>query len=492
MRRFSITATIAATVAVALACAPSAGAAPGPPMSVRVQQASGISASYFQVSAQSGQVVPAGALKIGNPTNQSVTVLLDPVNGLTASTLGSAYGLRGSKASGPASWVVLAQRRVVLAPHGSARVPVSVRVGVSVRPGDYLAGIGVQASGAGNVQTHGNVAIASIQRYAVGLLVSVPGPRSPHIRLTGAKLSREPAGVTFSILGTNDGNVILKNVRGQATITTGGHVVTRRTMGPGTFVTGTSIAYPILVPSLRPKVGTDYRVRGYLRYPGGIAQINQMVTFGQIDAMRQQAYGGPKVDNGGGGNNWLLIALIVAAAAACLAFFGVRRRRSAAGSGDGALRRALPQQIAQARANGEPLNLILVPANGRPREAASGVHECLRSRDQLFHLKDSGLVVVSPDTTPEAGEMLAAEIRRKLARGGTGATAVVSVTNAAEYSADELLQTASASAGAGTPANRAGNGTGHEGGTEHTAHGDVNGSGTDANRLGSHDGPHRR
>ena len=67
--------------------------------------------------------------------------------------------------------------------------------------------------------------------------------------------------------------------------------------------------------------------------------------------------------------------------------------------------------------------MILVPAdNGRStRELASAVRGSLRSRDQLFRLKHSGLMVVSPDTGPEAGEMLAAEVRRQLVPDGGAA-----------------------------------------------------------------------
>jgi hypothetical protein len=500
MRRFAFTAMIAAILAGALAWAPSAGAAPGPPVSVKVVPASGTTGNYFQVSAQPGQLAPAGTLKLRNLSEQPLTVLLDPVRGLTASTLGSAYGLRGSKASGPASWVVLGQRRIVLAAHAGTRVPVSVRMGAGVRPGDYLAGIGVQSGGAGNVQVHGNVAISSIQRYAVGVEITVPGARHPHIQLFGAKLDRKPAGVTFSILGRNDGNVILQNVKGKATISTGGHVVTQRPIGPGTFVTGTSIAYPILVPSLQPTVGTAYRVRAFLRYPGGTAQLNKVVRFGQIDAERQQAYGGPAVNNGGGGNHLLLI-LLIAAVAGCLAALELqrRRRRSGSGSGIGALQRALSGQIANARASGEPLSVTLIPANGRnPRELAAGIHGCLRPRDKVFRLSRSGVMVVSPDTTPEAGQLLAAEIRRQLSRGRANGAAVVAVTNAAEYSAEDLLQAATAGADRGTARSQVDNGGGHadngggQAGTDNKAQSRDAGSGTEAPGLGSHVGPHGR
>lgn len=497
MRRFSqIASIVPVIVAGTLACVPSAFAASAPPMTVTVQQPSGVTGNYFEVAAQPGQTKSAGSLQLQNQTSKRITVRLDPVRGLTASTLGSAYGLRGNKARGSGKWVVLGQRRVVLGPRGRARVPVSVSVPSSARPGDYLAGIGVQAGGsASQVRLKGNVAISQVQRYAVGVVTSLPGPRNPQIKLTGVELDREPAGVTFKIRGRNTGNVILQNVKGVATVSDGEDVVTRRKMGSGTFVTGTSIAYPILVPDLRPSQGAAFRVQAFLRYPGGIARIDEIVRFGEIDAKRQQAYGGPAVSDGSGDKGNLLWILLIVAVAGCLAALEVRRRRS----GEGALRRALPREIAQARASGEPLSVILVPAdNGRrPRELASGVRGRLRSRDRLFRLKHSGLMVVSPDTTPEAGEMLAAEIRRQLARSDNGAAAVIPVTSAAESSAEELLEAAAAaSAEGGTPGNDAGNGDAgngrlREGKVERGSQSEEKHSGTEAPAVGGTDGSRR-
>ena len=487
MRRFSqIASIVPAIVAGTLACAPGAFAAAAPPMTVTVSSASGDSGNYFQVRAQPGRTTSAGSLNLQNQTGKQIRVLLDPVRGLTASTLGSAYGLHGTKASGPAGWVVLGKRRVTLAPHGQMHVPVSVRVPSSAGPGDYLAGIGVQAAGAGSqVQLKGNVAISSVQRYAVGLDTTLPGPRHPSIKLTGIGLDREPAGVTFSIDARNSGNVILQNVHGVATVSDGDNTVATRKLGPGTFVTGTSIAYPLLVPSLRPSQGTSYRVQAVMQYPGGVARIDKVVQFGQTDAMRQQAYGGPKVNSGGGGGNHLLLLLLFAAIAGCLAALEVRRRRS----GEAALRRRLPREIAQAREAGEPLSVILVPADkGRStRDLASAVRGSLRSRDQLFRLEHSGLMIVSPDTGPEAGEMLAAEVRRELVRDG-GAAAVIPITSAAESSADELLEAAAASTDTGTSGNGAGNGVKRAGSAERTTQSEVKHSGMEAPAVGSPDG----
>jgi hypothetical protein len=227
-----------------------------------------------------------------------------------------------------------------------------------------------------------------------------------------------------------------------------------------------------------------------MRYPGGVARIDRTVQFGQIDAKRQQAYGGPTVTGGGGGSNHLLpILLIVAALAAGAIAFEVHRRRS----GEGALRRALPREIAHARANGEPLSVILVPvdAGQRPREISSAVKGSLRSRDRLYRLKRSGLMVVSPDTSPDAAEMLATEIRRQLARRGGQGAAVISISSAAESSAEELLEAAAAATESGTSGNGAGNGASHKDTVlTHSAQSEVKHSGTEAPAVGGADGSH--
>jgi len=326
---------------------------------------------------------------------------------------------------------------VTLPPRGKARVPVTVNMGSGTRPGDYLAGVSVQSADSGDVQLQGNVAVASVQRYAIGVEIRVPGPRHPHIRLTGVNLSREPSATTFSILGRNDGNAILQNVHGLATISEGSDVIARRSLGPGTFVTGTSIAYPLLFPKLQPQEGATYRVRAQLRYPGGTARIDKVVSFGAVDAMRQQAYGGPKVNGGGGGTKLLLFWLITGLFAAFLAALEVRWLRS----GEAALRRALPRQIAGASASGKPLSVILV-GGWRGRELRRSVRSCIRRTDRLYRFADSTLVIVSPDRAAQAGEALATEIRRRVGGKARQGLTVIPVTGAHRSSAAEIFEAA--------------------------------------------------
>jgi hypothetical protein len=290
-------------------------------MIVQVHPVSGGISSYLDISARPGKATTAGTLELRNRLDRPTTVALDRVDGLTASTLGSAYGLRGSKKHGATRWVRLSRRRVTLAPHGKATINVTVVPRRSARAGDYLSGIGVQSLGKrSRTKARGNLAIASIQRYAIGVVVRVPGPRHPLIRFTGARVAREPAGVTFFTSARNRGNVILQGVQGQVTITQGRRLVARKPIGPGTFVTGTAISYPLLVATERPREGTTYRVRAFLRYRGGMARLDTNVRFGHRSAEQQAEFGKALRDTGAGFMTALLAAIAGVAVVATGAF----------------------------------------------------------------------------------------------------------------------------------------------------------------------------
>jgi hypothetical protein len=436
-RLIAIIAFAAATVAAA-----PAAAAPAPPMTVALHQASGLPISYFKLQARPGRQVSAGTLELRNRNGRPVTVLLDPIDAVTATTLGSAYDVRGLAIHGPARWTRLGSRGLVLPPHGAANVAVTVLPPSGARPGDYLSGIGVQAiARPQETKVRANVAISSTQRYAVGLELRLPGPRRPLIQLTRASIKRDPAGITFSIFGRNPGNVILQNVQGNALITQGRRVVARMAMGPGTFVTGTSIAYPIPTPQEKPRQGAIYRVRALLRYSGGVARLDTLVRFGRLDALRQQAFGGPRAPHEGG-FPWLILAVVavVLALAALLAALLWRRRVA----GERSPLRTLDHALAAARTSGAPLSVIVVAAGSNDEAscpAASVLRPRLRRTDRLCRLDAGALLVVAPDTDPETADALAADLQRHLDRtnGAPGRADVQVCTANGETTAAELL-----------------------------------------------------
>jgi len=310
--RLAVRVVIAQALVVAvLASGAAAWAARPRGLVVVPHPASRAALSYFKLGASPGSLVRAGSIELRNPTSAPMRVALTPVDGTTLSTLGSAYAPAGSRVQGAARWTALGARTIALAPRSSATVAVSVRVPRSARPGDYLSGVSIEAldQRAGGTAAKG-VSIASVDRYAIGVEVWLPGLRTAAIRFTGAQLVREPSGLAFLLLASNTGNAILQGVYGSVQITSGGRTVLQRAIEPGTFIAGTSIAYPVTALREAPSEGTRYRVSAWLRYPGGIARLNTTVTFGHRQAAVQQRYGArPRSSANGGTPPWQLALL---------------------------------------------------------------------------------------------------------------------------------------------------------------------------------------
>jgi hypothetical protein len=312
------------------------GAAPGhaavAPLQVAVRPASGPSSSYFSVAARPKHVVRVGRVELINRGRQRLTVDVVPVDALTASTLGSAYAVPGLALHVPARWTVLSARRIKLAGGATATVDVSARVPPRAAPGQYLSGISVEVERQAQTQRKAgsNIAVSSVIRYAIGLELSLPGRRNPRLAWTGASLERAPGGLTFLLAARNEGNRILQNVTGSVLITQGRRVVAHRPIGPGTFVTGTSIEYPAITAGEVPAEGTVYRVRARMRYGPRVALLDRQLVFGARQARTQHQFGGPAPHSDDGGTPWALIAAVAGAALALAlgAFLiGVRRGR---------------------------------------------------------------------------------------------------------------------------------------------------------------------
>src|SRR3989442_9164806 len=134
-RRTLTLATVAATALVSASAA--AQAAAPPPIVVSLVQTSGSAASFFEVTGHPGRTVSAGKLVIRNRTGKRVRVLVDPVDAVTATTLGSAYKVRRLAIHGPTRWTRVSRKRAYVGPHGRITIRVRVRVPRSARPGDY-------------------------------------------------------------------------------------------------------------------------------------------------------------------------------------------------------------------------------------------------------------------------------------------------------------------------------------------------------------------
>lgn len=407
--------------------------------------------SYFKLAFEPGEYARAGAIELRNPSSRQLRVALAAVDGQTLSTLGSGYASPGSVPLRSTRWLRVDRRLVVLGPRQRTVVNVSVGVPRNAAPGDYLSGVSVEALDQNSQSTPGRgISIASVDRYVIGVEVSISGPRHPLIRFTGAELQRQPAGLTFLLLARNPGNVILQGTNGRAWITQGQRTVAAVPLGPGTFVTGTSIAYPIPTPRERPREGTVYRVRAYLKYAGGIAWLDTLVRFGHAAALTQQLYGGPRAHGASGLSAWLVALLALGAGLLVLLLVVLWRRRR---DGVRSPIRTVEGALRASRQSGEPLSLIAVAPGTVEGPAAPRLAPVLRSRlrhaDRLCRLKGGAFMIVAPDTDADTAEALAADLRRHVERVDYGAREVAIEVHVPEgdASAAELLQQVTESIG---------------------------------------------
>jgi hypothetical protein len=270
--------------------------------------------SYFKLRARPGHTVRAGTIELRNPTSTTQRVVLAAVDGATLDTLGSTYRPPGSRPHGSTLWLRIAQHTVAVPARGSAVVPIAIAVPRGARAGDYLSGVSIEALHQHTPSpSRQRMSIASTVRYAIGVEISLPGPRHPLIRFTAAKLESEPAGLVFTLDAGNLGNAILLGVHGHVRISRAGRTVLSRPIDPGTFLAHTAIAYPVPAFGQRPSEGTRYQIEAWLRYRGGIARLDTTVGFGHRAAVVQQSYGGHAQAAGKATVAWWKAALLAAA-----------------------------------------------------------------------------------------------------------------------------------------------------------------------------------
>jgi len=316
-----------ASIALAQAGAGAAQAAGPPGLVVIPHSASAPGLSYFKVQGRAGAAVQAGTIELQNPTARRLRVSVVGVDANTLSTLGSGYAPPGSHSHGSTRWLAIGAHAVSLPAHTSVTFPVTVRIAAAARPGDYLSGVSIQSldqSTGGRARK--GVSVASVSRYAIGVEVSVPGPRTPLIRFTGAQLIRQPAGLAFQLLASNLGNTILQGVSGHVVITHDGHALISRPIPAGTFVTASSIAYPVPAFHQTPAQGTTYGVSAYLLYDGGIARLNTTVTFDKHQAALQELYG-RKATTKHGTAWWQIVGVALVCLYALITTIALFRRR---------------------------------------------------------------------------------------------------------------------------------------------------------------------
>jgi len=388
------------------------------------EAASPVAAPYFRVAAKPGRRQLVGTIELLNRTSHPLAVRLDPVDAATANTLGSLYGAAGEPLHGSALWLRLGSPRVSVPAGGSRTVSVAIDVPGSAGAGDFLSGVSVQS-------IQGSSA-SEIQRDVAGVELLLPGPRKARLSFTGAQVQRAHSSMLFSLFATNSGNVILKQVHGNVTVTEGAHSVVSSPIGPGPFVSHTSIEMPIEATHARPARAGTYRVRAQLRYKDKVANLDTLVRFpggpsGQTGALRG-------VDLG-------IASVLLGALLALLLALAVRSRRRRHLLSHRATLRLLERMLPDFEERGQPLSVIRLavndPSRSKNRRLAGLLRRGLLTTDTVCDLWGQGLLVVLPDTTGEDAGDLCDEFGRLLAGAGA-AEQVGSIETATAASTEDL------------------------------------------------------
>jgi hypothetical protein len=243
--------------------------------------------SYFVAVARPGKTF-TNSVRVRNLGGRAGTVLLYAVDATTGKTSGAVYLERTKPRRGVGSWVTLGAQSVTLAPGESRVVPVSVHVPDDARPGDHLGGIVAENAALTTGGVKGSLRINIRHLTIAAVLVQVPGPASAAVAVTAARAGGEH-GYQYVYLHLENTGALMTKPTGRLTVLdSNGKTDASRAFEFDTFVPGTAIGYPVLLPheSLAPG---DYRAKitltygaaaiGYRRKPGKTHTVTRTLPF---------------------------------------------------------------------------------------------------------------------------------------------------------------------------------------------------------------------
>jgi hypothetical protein len=287
--------------------------------------------SYFVLVARPGDVIQ-DRIRLVNTGGRTGTAYLYPVDATTGQTSGAVYLSRESPRHDVGAWIRLARSTVTLGPGKDAVVPFTIRVPLSVRAGDHLGGIVAenavvtQSSGRGALQ----IRIRHLTIDAVEL--QLPGRVVARADVTGVKPGGEHGYQYVYLHLLNPGTIMIKPAGSLLVKNSKGRIVVRRSLLLDTFLPGTKIDYPALLPrqALSPgrytatvnlHSGTQL-VPGYRKGQGAPFAVTRTFSFVVSSKEQTKVYSGtaalappPSATSHGGSKRNLLGAGLIALAA---------------------------------------------------------------------------------------------------------------------------------------------------------------------------------
>ncbi|HXA29735.1 MAG TPA: DUF916 domain-containing protein [Candidatus Angelobacter sp.] len=240
----------ALSAAVALAAGGTGATAAGPGgislSPAHADPANPATRAYFIRSVQPGHGF-SDAVVVTNQGDSSADLIVSAVDGLTGATSGAVYANRQDPVSRAGAWIKPQSGTVTVGAHATIQVPFTVSVPAGTTPGDHLGGIAVE--GAHPTTSGQGVAVTTVLRSVVGVLVQVPGPAAAHFHVDAAVVQPLPGTRLASLVVTlgDDGQLLGKPTLAVTLSGPGGYhnTVTRKL---DTVLPGDTIAFPFPWP----------------------------------------------------------------------------------------------------------------------------------------------------------------------------------------------------------------------------------------------------
>jgi hypothetical protein len=235
----------------AFAVATPASATPGAAVFALVPQhydpALNATRSYFVAVAGPGTTFQ-NSVRVRNTGTASGTALLYAVDATTGQTSGAVYLDRSRPRRGVGAWITLGASSVALGPGQSQLVPITVHVPRGAHPGDHLGGIVAENAALTQATGHGALQIKIRHLTIAAVEVQVPGDAATRFDATGVRAGGEHGYQYVYLHLTNQGALTTKPT-GQLLISSAdGKPVATRSLKLDTFLPGTAIDYPVLLP----------------------------------------------------------------------------------------------------------------------------------------------------------------------------------------------------------------------------------------------------
>lgn len=215
-----------------------AGPAPGSTISPR---------HFYLLQAKPGDTFTQ-SLRVTNPNDHAVTVMVEAVDAVTGDLTGVQLGKPGSAKALTSRWIVVSAPQITLAPNEARDVPFTVHVPLTVKPGQYLAGVSASVplsadDTKANQPPPGKAGFSLAVRFQRGIAVEidVAGDRAPKLAVSGAEAKAAVGGVDLGIHMANTGNAFAHGTGVVRVADTN----TDFSFKIDTFVPGTAIVYPM-------------------------------------------------------------------------------------------------------------------------------------------------------------------------------------------------------------------------------------------------------